>query len=116
MNKIRKFWNAFLAFYKGYAPTAPTEWDKDDILALRAFLQTRTGQRFKNSMILESYEQDRLATLERVNPQWSCGAATGFRLALLKIDEFTVVPAESEDEYESLRGLTASNRFDQHNR
>jgi hypothetical protein len=114
--KIRRFLKAFWAFYKGYAPVTEATWDKEDILAWKGFLQTRTGQRLKNAMILESYERDRLATLEPVKAEWMCGAATGFRMAILKIDEFTVVPAESEDEYESLRGLTAYNRFDQHNR
>jgi len=116
MIKIRRFINAFLAFYKGYPPVAPVDWTPDDAKFLNQFLNTQTGQKFKNSLILESYERDRLATLERSNPQWWGGAATGFRMALLKTDELTVVPAETADEYEELRRLSASNRFDQNNR
>jgi hypothetical protein len=115
--KIRRFLKAFLAFYKGYSPSSPVNWDKAEIEALADFINSPVGQKLKNSLILESYEQDRLATLERANnTQWMCGVATGFRMALLKIDEFTVVPAESVDEYETLAGLPAVNRFDQNNR
>jgi hypothetical protein len=115
MKRFKRFWRAFWAFYNGHAPILEQEWDVDEIQALRNFMKTRVGQKLKSSLILQSYEQDRLATLEK-EPVWMCGVATGFRLAILKIDEFTVVPAETEDEYETLAGLPAPNRFDQNNR
>lgn len=117
MMKLRRLINAFWAFYKGYPPTVEVDWTPDDARFLNKFLKSQTGQKFKNSLILESYERDRLATLERGNnAPWWAGAATGFRMALLKTDELTVVPTELEDEYEAVRRLSASNRFDQNNR
>jgi len=112
---IRRFIAAFRAFYKGYRLQVELDWTKEDAEILEKFMKTSTGAKLKQGLILQSYEQDRIATLDK-NPTWACGCATGFRLAILKIDEFTVVPAESGDEYEALVGIPAHNRFDQNNR
>ncbi len=113
---MRKFLKIFWAFYKGFAPAVPVEFDEDDRELLMQYLSTRSGRRFNQNLMAQSFEQDRLATLERKEPLWMAGVATGLRMVLAQIDQFTVSPAESGEEYETIPEKTGAGRFDQNSR
>lgn len=112
---MMKFLKLFWAFYKGHPHTVAVDWTKDDAEFFSKFMKSPTGRRFKNNLIAQSCEQDRLATVS-LDPKWQCGAATGYRIILAKIDEFTVVPTETGDEYETMADIPARDRFEQNNR
>ncbi len=113
---MRRFIKAFVIFWKGFAPQVPQDWDKDDALLLQQFRATRAGRRLIKNMQAQSFEQDRQATLEIKETRWQAGVATGYRLAMMQIEQFSVVPTVEEDEYEAIPEKTGGGRFDQNSR
>lgn len=114
--RIKRFLKMFMTFYRGFAWCEHVQWEDDDSKMLHKLLKTRAGRKLMNNLSAQSFEQDRLATIERMDPRGAGGVATGFRMALAYIQELSVVTTDERDESEANVDRPGDERFEQHTR
>lgn len=85
----------FFTFYKSRAHPKGVVWNNEDAVALNQFLQSSTGKRLMDVMSINSFEQDRQATIRTSGHEWGCGVAAGFRLALAVLSNYAQPSADA---------------------
>lgn len=116
---MRKFWKAFLCFYRGFAWTNFQMFDSDDTKVLEMFWRSSPGAKLLNELKAQAFEQDRQATLEGKDRAWQAGVATGYRMAIALIESksFSVTsPTAEGEEYERVPERSGKDRFAQNSR